>query len=233
VPVTVRAILVAAIRIYRRYPLRVALLALVLFLPAELIELTVAERFEEASSSLGQLLVHVLPQLASGGLSLLVELIYAGLLDFTTEAALSGRPAPTIWSTLRDLPYLRLIVVSLLVGVLAMIGFIALVVPGFAVLTLCCIVGPVTIRERRSPIGTIVRSARLVRPRWGVAAAAFFLPELLASVVEEVSEGVVGHGVLATLLVSALLHVTLLAIGGLMIAVLADQLMRGAAVEAE
>lgn len=227
-PVTVRAILVAALRIYRRYPLRVALLALLLFLPVELIERAATEHFEEPSSSLGQALVSVLPQLAAGGLSLLVELMYAGLLDFTAEAALSGRPAPTIWSTLRNLPYLRLIAVSLLVGVLAVVGFIALVVPGFVVLTLCCIVGPVTIRERRSPIGTIARSAHLVRPRWRAAAAVFFLPALLATVVEDLSEGIVGHSVLATLLISALLHITLLALGGLMIAVLADQLLQDA-----
>jgi hypothetical protein len=227
-PLTVRAIFLTAVHIYRRYPFRVAVLALLLFLPVELLDRTIAELFQEPSFSLGQALVSVMPQLAVSGLSLLVELMYAGLLDFTAEATLSGRPAPTVRETLRHLPYLRLIAVSILVGVLAVVGFIALVVPGFVVLTLCCIVGPVTIREQRGPIGTIAGSARLVRPRWRDAAAVFFLPALAAGTLEELSGDIVGHGVLATLLVSAVLHVTLLAVGGLMIAVLGDQLLRRA-----
>jgi hypothetical protein len=227
-PLTVRAIFVTALHIYRRYPLRVAVLALLLFLPVELLDRTIAELFQEPSSSLGQALASVMPQLVVSGLSLLVELMYAGLLDFTAEATLSGRPAPTVRTTLRDLPYLRLIAASVLVGILAVVGFIALVVPGFVVLTLCCIVGPVTIREQRGPIGTIARSARLVRPRWRVAAAVFFLPTLASATLEDLSGDIVGHDVLATLLVSAVLHVTLAAVGGLMIAVLGDQLLRRA-----
>jgi hypothetical protein len=227
-PLTLRAIFVTALRIYRRYPLRIAVLALLLFLPVELIERTVEEHFAVPSSSLDQALFSIMPQLAAGGLSLLVELMYGGLLDSTAEAALSGRPAPTVGSTLRHQPYLRLIAVSVLVGALAVVGFLALVVPGFVVLTLCCVVGPVT-REQRSAIGTIARSARLVRPRWRVAAAAFFLPAVAVATIEDLSGGIVGHGVVATLLVSALLHVSLLALGGLMIAVLGDQLLQHAA----
>ena len=225
-PLTLRAIFVTALRIYRRYPLRIAALGLLLFLPLELVERTVEEHFAVPSSSLGQALFSIMPQLAAGGLSLLVQLMYAGLLDSTAEAALSGRPVPTVGSTLRHQPYLRLIAVSMLVGALALVGFIALVVPGFVVLTLCCVAGTVTGREQRSPIGTIARSARLVRPRWRVAAAAFFLPALAAATIEELSGGIVGHGVVATLVVSALLHLSLLALGGLMIAVLGDQLLQ-------
>lgn len=107
-----------------------------------------------------------------------------------------------------------------------MVGFVAFVIPGFIVLTLSCIVGPVTIREQRGPLDTILRSARLVRPKWPLAAAAFFLPTLAAGAIEELSGGIVGHDLLATVLVSALLHVTLYALGGLMLAVLGDQLLR-------
>jgi hypothetical protein len=226
---TLRAIFVAAMCIYGRYPLRVAVPALLLFLPVELIERTVEEHFAVPALSVGEALFSILPQLAAAGLSLLVELMYAGLLDFTAEAALGGRPAPTVGSTLVRLPYLRLFTVSMLVGVLAVLGFVALIVPGLAVLTLCCIVGPVTVRERRGAFATIRRSAQLVRPRWRVAAAVFFLPTLAAEAVAGLADSIVGHGVLASLLVSAVLHVTLLALGGLMIAILGDRLLQQAA----
>ena len=213
-PLSVHAIFLTALRIYWQYPLRVAVLAVVLFLPVELIEHTLEEHFAGPSSTLGQALLGSMPLFAAGGLSLLIELMYAGLLDVTVR------------STLRHLPYVRLIAVSVLVGILAVLGFIALIVPGLVVLTLCCAVGSVTLHDQCSPIGTIARSARLVRPRWRAAAAVFFLPALAASAVEDAAGGIVGHGVVATLIVSALLHVTLLALGGLMLAVLGDELLQ-------
>jgi hypothetical protein len=229
---TVRGIFVTAVCIYQRYPLRVAVLALLLFLPVELFEGTVEERFAIPTSSAGEALFNILPQLAAAGLSLLVELMYAGLLDFTAEAALSGRPAPTVGYTLIHLPYLRLFAVSVLVGVLAGLGFVAFVVPGFVILTLCCIVGPVAIRERGGVFATIRRSARLVRPQWRVAAAVFFLPTLAAETIDELAGSIVGHGVMANLLVSAGLHVTLYALGGLTIAILGDRLLTGGSLDA-
>jgi hypothetical protein len=225
-PLTVHAIFLTALRIYRQYPLRVAILALVLFLPVELIERILDEHVALSSSTLGQVLLGSMPLLAAGGLSLLMEIMYAGLLDATAEAVLAGRPSPSIGSTLRHLPYVRLIAVSVLVGILAVLGFIAVIVPGLVVLTLCCQVGGVTVREQRSLIGTIAGSARLVRPRWRAAAAVLFLPALAAGTVEDVAGGIVGRGVVATLLLSALLHVSLLAVGGLMLAVLGDQLLQ-------
>jgi hypothetical protein len=56
----------------------------------------------------------------------------------------------------------------------------------------------------------------------------FFLPTLAARAVEEVADGIVSHGLLATLLVSALLRVSLLALGSLIFAILGDQLLRHA-----
>jgi hypothetical protein len=223
---TLRAIFVTALRIYRQYPLRVAVLALVLFLPVELIERMLEDHIALPSSTLGQVLLASTPLLVVGGLSLLMELMYSSLLDATADAALTGRPSPSIGSTLRHLPYVRLVAVSVLVGIVAVLGFIALIVPGLVILTLCCQVGSVTLREQRSLIGAMAGSARLVRPRWRAAAAVLFLPALAATTVEDVAGGIVGQGVVATLLVSALLHVSLLAVGGLMLAVLGEQLLQ-------
>jgi hypothetical protein len=225
VPLTVGGIFRAALDLYRRYPLRVAGLALLVFLPVELLQEFVAEHTATPSADVGEALVKVTPQLVAAALTLLAEITYAGLIDLTAEARLEHRPTPTVEAALRHLPYVRLLAVAILAGLLALLGLVLLIVPGLVVAVLTCIAGTVAIRDPRPPHAIIARSARLVRPHWRLAAVVFLVPPSLASIVEDGVHALVHDHLLSLVLASAALHVTFYAVGGVGLAMLGERLV--------
>jgi hypothetical protein len=74
-----------------------------------------------------------------------------------------GEKPVTVGQVVRTLPWARLVAADILVAVLLGIGLLALVVPGLVILNLCAVVGPVIEIERRSVLGSLRRSAHLVR----------------------------------------------------------------------
>jgi hypothetical protein len=224
-PLTAGGIFRAALELYRRYPFRVAVLALIVFLPVELLEELVGERFATPSDSILESFLKVLPQLIGWALTLLAEITYAGLMDLTADAVLEDQPAPGVLDACRHLPYGRLLLVAALAGALALVGFSLFLVPGLIVVVLTCISGTVAIRDRRGPRAIIARSARLVRPRWQLVSVVYFVPAIAGAVAEEAIHHALGQQILSTLVTSALLHVTIYAVGGVAIAILGVSLL--------
>jgi hypothetical protein len=217
----------AAGHLYRRHLLRVAVTALLVFAPLDVLEKvgeSVANELESQSVVLGSLLDAA--AVAVIGLSLLAEIFYAGLLDYTVGATLDAEPPPSIRSIFLRLPYWRLIGTELLAVLVIVVGFLLLVVPGLVALTLFSIAGPVVILEDKGPITALKRSAGLLRPRWRLAAAVVFLPVLGFGVLESAAGALVGESLTTTLVVDVALEVTLAAFAGLMIAVLGHLLVR-------
>ena len=224
-PLTVSGIFGAAVELYRRYPLRVAGLAVLVFLPVELLEEFVAEHTASPSASFGEAVAKIAPQLVSAALTLLAEITYTGLIDLTAEATLEHRPVPAVETALQDLPYVRLLAVALLASLLALVGLVLLVVPGLIVAVLTCIAGTVAIRDTRLPHAIIVRSARLVRPYWRLAAVVFLVPPILGSLADDAFEALIHDHLLTLVVTSTLLHVTVYAVGGVALAILGERLI--------
>ncbi len=156
-PLTADGIFRASLEIYSRYPFRVAVLALIVFLPVELLEEFIGERFAIPSHNILEIFFKVLPQLIGWALTLLAEITYAGLIDLTADAVLEDRPAPDVLEACRHLPYGRLLLVAALAGALALVGFALLLVPGLIAVVLTCISGTVAIRDPRGPRAIIAR----------------------------------------------------------------------------
>jgi hypothetical protein len=203
----------------------VAVLALVVFLPIEVLEEVIGEQFGTPSSNVLEAFFKILPQIIGWALTLLAEITYAGLMDLTADAVLEDRPAPDVLDACRHLPYGRLLLVAVLAGLLALVGFLLLLVPGLIVVVLTCISGTVAIRDSGSPRAILARSARLVRPRWRLASAVYFVPTVAGALAEELIHALLEEPIMATLVTSAVLHVTIYAVGGVAIAVLGVSLI--------
>jgi hypothetical protein len=224
-PLTFGGIIGTAFRLYRRYPARVALTALVIFAPLLYAEHFTPELLSHPPYTALAIALGVAAQLGVTALDLVLTVLYAGLMDETVEPALEGRPVPSIRSVLRRLPYVDLVVSDVLVAIILVVGLILLIVPGVIAATLLCIVGPVVIRERRRPVSALRRSAQLVRPRLGLAAAVLFIPQLFGSALEATAEALFGHSFVVAYLVQIALHMTVEAISGLALAVLGHLLL--------
>jgi hypothetical protein len=161
----VREILAGAVRAVRRNLWRIVGVAVVVSLITALVEIAVINLIDHSNLPLT-----ALAELVSAAVSVLGAVLLSGFLSRVVGEAEHGAEQSSLGQVVRTLPWRRLIAADLLVVVLVVMGLIALVIPGLAIMTFLAVVGPVIEIEDR-PVGAAVRrSVRLVWPYfWWVA----------------------------------------------------------------
>jgi hypothetical protein len=125
--------------------------------------------------------------LGATGISLAGTVLLSGFIGRMVGMAEHHRELLTFPQIVRSLLWWRLIAADVVVTVAAAAGLVLLVLPGFAVLTLLAVVGPVIEIEHRRVIAAIRRSAHLTRRHiWTVLLLAT-VPLLVASELEAIA----------------------------------------------
>lgn len=153
---------------FRRHYLRVSLIALLLFVPPQLLGYLLEDaRVElEGRSELVQGLGYILGFLIAALFRLFGPVVYAGYLDEAVGHEYFRGHYVSFRTVLRTLPWGRLLVADLIVVVGAVAGLGLLVVPGLAWLTLFGLVGPVIVQERHGLGDAFRRTLELSRRAW-------------------------------------------------------------------
>jgi hypothetical protein len=104
-------------------------------------------------------------------ISFLTQIVLAtfanAIVVFAAFQDLRGRPVSAAESISRGLArFLPAIAISILSGVIMVIGFLILVVPGLIAVAALSVAIPVCVVERGGPIGSLSRSAELTRGYW-------------------------------------------------------------------
>jgi hypothetical protein len=157
----VREIIAAAARAGWRDRWRVLIVAVVISTVAALLEVVAADVIDRTNAPLS-----VISDLSASGMSVLGTVFLSGFLCRLVGQENHGGKPPSIWQVARGLPWGRLILADLLVGLLVLIGVLALVIPGLILLSLLAVVAPVIEIEDRRVLAALRRSARLVRPHF-------------------------------------------------------------------
>jgi hypothetical protein len=180
-----RAVLGAALGVYRRRFWLVAGSALVVFGISAGLDVL----FDVAGDQVGDYPGLLAPLLVVAGVATFGTTFFAGLLDRIVGEEERGHPRRSLSEVLRTLPYWRLIGADLLLSLGAVMTLLLLVVPGLIFYTFFSLVGPAVVMEDRGVFDGFRRSLRLVRGH-------FWLTLLLVTLPILVEEDVV-HGIVA------------------------------------
>jgi hypothetical protein len=112
---------------------------------------------------------------------LLGTVFLSGFLSRLVREVEGGSERASVRTVVRTLPWGRLIGADLLVGLLVVVGLIALVIPGLAAIVFFAVVGPVIEIENRPVIAALRRSAHLVRRHFWPVALLVVLPLAVAT----------------------------------------------------
>jgi hypothetical protein len=121
-------------------------------------------------------------------LSVLSEVFCAGLAEHVVRRRQQRLPAESVRKLTREIPFLRLAAVSVIVAVVVLCGLVLLIVPGLVAFAWLSLATPLVSLERRSVWSALRGSLALVRGRfWPVAAltTATYLPEGLGDWLSE------------------------------------------------
>jgi hypothetical protein len=152
----------------RQHFWRVALVALILFVPPPLLA-AILRGFRdslEADPGLVRGLGFVIGLLMATLIRLAGPVVFAGYLDEAVGHEYFKGHRIRFGTVLRTLPWGRLIVADLILIIGTTIGLALLVVPGLIWLTLFALVGPVIVQERRGVIDGFARTLELSRRAW-------------------------------------------------------------------
>lgn len=125
---------------------------------------------------------------------LLGAVFYSGVVAAGEEERTSGTRRG-LAEVARTLPYWTLIVADLALVVVIILGFVALIVPGFIFMTWFVLIAPVIEMESLSARGAFRRSRELVRPHFWRVAGVMIPLTILQSLLEGIGQGL-GHGLL-------------------------------------
>jgi len=137
----------------------------------------VADVFADQTS----LPLSLLTALSASGVVLLGTVFLSGFLSRLVREVEGGSERASVRTVVRTLPWGRLIGADLLVGLLVVVGLIALVIPGLAAIVFFAVVGPVIEIENRPVIAALRRSAHLVRRHFWPVALLVVLPLAVAT----------------------------------------------------
>lgn len=153
----------AALRLYRREPARVAGAALLLLVPAVALGIgsgRLLDSWREGPLD-DRVIVILMVAVIAAVLTNIGSIVYAGVLDELVGSVIRDGRRPSISEAARSLPIWRLIgadlAVSVLVGAASALG----AVPGFVLVAMLGIVGPVVNIERNRAIAAVRRSLKL------------------------------------------------------------------------
>ena len=145
----------------------------------------------------GWSVVFVLLLVAQASIPLLGAVFYSGVVAAGEEQRRHG-DRHDLREVARNLPYWTLILADLALVFVMAVGFIALVIPGFIVITWFALIAPVIEMEGRGVRGAFRRSRAMVRPHfWKVAGIVIpltFLQALLESGGDAAGHALLGDG---------------------------------------
>lgn len=174
-PPTIRSVIRAALALYRAEPGKVAIAAIVTFLPIDVVTILLhglsAHLFELGHTGVAVGAVYISFFLITAG-----QVFLAGVYDHMMAASLENRPVMGIGEVYRRLPMGRLILADLAVSVVVSVAALLLLVPGILAFALFGIVGPIINIEDRGIFDALKRSASLVRPHIWMACILIVIP---------------------------------------------------------
>lgn len=115
-------------------------------------------------------------------MSVLGEVFCAGLAEHTVRRRQLGLPKQSLWELLREVPFVRLAAVSLVVSAVVLCGLVLLILPGLLVFAWLVLATPLVSLERTGVWSALHRSVTMVRTHyWPVAAltTVTFVPAVL------------------------------------------------------
>jgi hypothetical protein len=157
------SVIAAGLGTYRRSFWRIVLAAFLVFAPIDVIVTLatgMATKFAEQSDFLSVLLWTSGTALGVAGTTLSL-IFFAGVMDRIVAVDQRGEEDISIGEILRGLPALRLILASAVAAVLTVIGLVLFLIPGFVLMILFAVVGPVIVIEGRGVWDGLRRSASL------------------------------------------------------------------------
>ncbi len=167
-PLTYRRVLRQALGMLRIGYWRVALVAMVLFVPPPLLIAMLDGALDGIESDPGLIrglgfLIVILITLA---IRLFGPVVYAGYLESAVgHEYFHGERVP-VRAVLRRLPWLRLVIADVVLVFGALAGLSFFVVPGLIWMTLFALVGPVMVLEQRPVIDAFRRTYQLSKKAW-------------------------------------------------------------------
>src|SRR4051812_1671959 len=128
---------------------RIALAAFMFFVPAASLHLIADSLHDEHadSSGWGRYLLLSAFLLVVVAIRFLGEVVYAGFLDMAVGDSWFRGEKPSIGRVIRELPWVPLIIVDVVVVGAAVIGLALFVIPGVLVYTFWGLAGPVVVQE--------------------------------------------------------------------------------------
>jgi len=168
----------AAYTLYRREPARVAWAALILLFPPVVLGVgtgRLLDAYRDGPLDDRVILIVVVAALAAV-LANLGTIVYAGVLEQLVGSVIREGRRPSIGEAVRSLPIWRLIGADLAASALIGLASAPAVLPGFVLMTMLGIVGPVVNIEHRRPIAAVRRSLRLTARHLWLTVLAIGLP---------------------------------------------------------
>jgi hypothetical protein len=173
-----RDVLRGALAAYHNQFRRVAGTAIVLYVPIGFLEAFFVDAgegyYERHRTFLTGLLFAAVVVVTTIGFA--GDAFFSGYLEAAVGEEFHGHPHRSFGEIVRVLPYRRLIVASILLGLVTAVGSLAFLLPGLALFTLFCLVGPLINIEGLTVRGSFRRSYHLVRPVFLLAAVLVTLP---------------------------------------------------------
>jgi len=153
---------------FRRHYLRVALVAMVVFVPPPLLASALRDMRDslEADPGLIRGLGFVIGLLLATLINLFGPVVYAGYLDEAVGHEYFKGHRVRFTTVLRTLPWVRLLIADLILITGATVGLAVFVVPGIIWMTVFALVGPVIVQERHGVLEGFGRTLRLSRGAW-------------------------------------------------------------------
>lgn len=199
--------------VYRAWWADILVLSLIIFVPLGLLDAADTHALESIGPGhdvrLFALMAGALAVTATG---ILGEVFLAGAIGLSLTHAEEGRP-PGIRFLARHLTFGPLILVDILYVLSIVIGFVLLIVPGFAALVYFALAGPIVEIEEQGVKSAFRRSFKLVRGSYWMVFAVLIPIEVIGESVQkgiEVAvESILGHSFIAVGLGEALAEAAL------------------------
>jgi hypothetical protein len=170
---------------YRANAARVAGAAIVLLVPLNLLATATATEIDTATDQLDVTAVSRLALALIAGLGAALGAVgFAGVLDQLVAEQRRGLPKQPILAVLRAIPYLRLLLATLLMAAVIIAGILLFILPGLLAVTLFVLTGPL-IGSGESVMRSFRRSARLVRPHLWLVVRVVTLPMLASELLDD------------------------------------------------
>jgi hypothetical protein len=160
---TISSVVVTGLSTYRRSFWRIVVAAILVFAPIDLavtLATEAATAYAERSDVLSVFLWTSGTALGVAG-TILSLVFFAGVIDRIVAVDQKGEEDLPLHEILRGLPTLRLVLASVVAAALTVLGLLLFLVPGFALMVLFAIVGPVIVIESRGVWSGLARSAGL------------------------------------------------------------------------